>query len=141
MMGLLNTNKSAPPQPVVASSSASRMEATIGANTSINGVLKAEGSIRIDGTFEGLLEVIGSVIVGQTGRVVATIKATNVHVSGAVKGEIVATEQLEISQTGKVWGDITANALHIEPGGMFRGQSAMLSPDEPLLLEAPQSGR
>ena len=31
------------------------------------------------------------------------------------------------SPTGKVWGDITTAALQIEPGGLFRGQSAMSS--------------
>lgn len=141
-MGFLNNKAAKASSPQAAGPVANnRLEATIGANTSINGVLKADGDIRIDGAFEGQIEVVGSVIVGATGRVVASIKATNIHISGAVKGELVATEQLEISHTGKVWGDISANALHIEPGGMFRGQSAMQGGDEPLLLEAPAPAR
>ena len=117
-------------------------ETVIGTNTSIVGTLKSDGNIRIDGTVEGDIEVLGNLIIGETGRVIATLKAHNVHVSGAVKGEITAVEQLEISPTGKVWGDITTAALHIEPGGLFRGQSAMSTNiDEPLLLEAPRSGR
>jgi cytoskeletal protein CcmA (bactofilin family) len=94
------------------------------------------------GSVEGDIEILGNLIVGETGRVIATMKAQNVHISGAVKGEITAVEQLEISPTGKVWGDITTAALHIEPGGLFRGQSAMTSNvDEPLLLEAPRPAR
>jgi cytoskeletal protein CcmA (bactofilin family) len=117
-------------------------ETIIGANTRFIGTLTSDGNIRIDGRVEGDVEVLGNLIVGETGQVIATIKAQNVHVSGAVKGEIVAIEQLEISPTGKVWGDITTSALHIEPGGLFRGQSAMTTTiDEPLLLEAPRSGR
>jgi cytoskeletal protein CcmA (bactofilin family) len=117
-------------------------ETVIGANTNIVGTLKSDGNIRIDGTVEGDIEVLGNLIIGETGRVIATLKAQNVHVSGAVKGEITAVEQLEISPTGKVWGDITTAALHIEPGGLFRGQSAMTTNiDEPLLLEAPRSSR
>ena len=117
-------------------------ETVIGTNTSIVGTLKSDGNIRIDGTVEGDIEVLGNLIIGETGRVIATLKAQNVHVSGAVKGEITAVEQLEISPTGKVWGDITTAALHIEPGGLFRGQSAMSTNiDEPLLLEAPRTGR
>lgn len=135
-MGLMGNNgkKSAP----VAPASNGRSETTIGANTSISGSLKSEGMIRIDGSFEGDIEVLGDLIIGVTGRVIATIKATNIHISGAVKGEVIATEQLQISHTGKVWGDITATALQIEPGGVFRGQSAMSAADEPLLLEAPK---
>jgi cytoskeletal protein CcmA (bactofilin family) len=114
-------------------------ETVIGSNTSFIGTLKSDGNIRIDGTVEGDIEILGNLIVGESGRVIATVKAQNVHVSGAVKGEITAIEQLEISPTGKIWGDIVTAALHIEPGGLFRGQSAMTTNiDEPLLLEAPK---
>ncbi len=113
------------------------LETSIGANSSVNGSLRVDGDIRIDGTFEGDIEVVGKLIIGATGRVIATIQATNIHVAGAVKGDIVATQQLEISETGKVWGTVTALALHIEPGGLFQGQSAMQSDEEPLLLDAP----
>ena len=117
-------------------------ETIIGTNTSFVGTLKSDGNIRIDGSVEGDIELLGNLIIGETGRVIATVKAQNVHVSGAVKGEITAVEQLEISPTGKVWGDITTAALHIEPGGLFRGQSAMSTNiDEPLLLEAPRTVR
>lgn len=133
-MGLIgNSGKKAMPQPA-----SGRMETVIGANTSIVGSIKSDGHMRIDGSFEGDIEVLGDLIVGATGRVIASIKATNIHVSGAVKGELHATSQLQISHSGKVWGDITATALQIEPGGVFRGQSAMEDADEPLLLEAPK---
>jgi cytoskeletal protein CcmA (bactofilin family) len=134
MFGTKKT-QAAPPQTL-----SGRPETVIGANTSIVGTLKVDGNIRIDGSVEGDIEVLGNLIIGETGRVIATVKAQNVHVSGAVKGEITAVEQLEISPTGKVWGDITTAALHIEPGGLFRGQSAMTAAaDEPLLLEAPRA--
>lgn len=117
-------------------------ETVIGVNTTFVGTIKTDGNVRIDGTLEGDVEILGNLIIGETGRVIATIKAQNVHVSGAVKGEITAVEQLEISPTGKVWGDIVTAALHIEPGGLFRGQSAMSTNiDEPLLLEAPRVAR
>src|SRR5690606_21633565 len=80
-------------------------ETVIGANTTFVGTIKTDGNVRIDGTLEGDIEILGNLIIGETGRVIATIKAQNVHVSGAVKGEITAVEQLEISPTGKVWGD------------------------------------
>ncbi|MBA3947725.1 MAG: polymer-forming cytoskeletal protein [Herpetosiphonaceae bacterium] len=116
----------------------SQLETSIGANSSIKGSLHIDGDARIDGTFEGDIAVVGKLIIGATGRVIANIQATSIHVAGAVKGDIVATDRLEISETGKVWGTITALALHIEPGGVFQGQSAMQSEEEPLVLEAPE---
>jgi len=134
---MFGTNKKTQPAPQTMNS---KPETTIGANTRFQGTLTSDGNIRIDGSVEGDIEVLGNLIIGETGRVIATVKAQNVHVSGAVKGEITALEQLEISPTGKVWGDIITAALHIEPGGLFRGQSAMTTNiDEPLLLEAPRS--
>ncbi len=133
-----NTKKAQTPVPTAMVHS--KPETIVGANTSFVGTIKTDGNVRIDGTVEGDIEILGNLIVGETGRVIATIKAQNVHVSGAVKGEITAVEQLEISPTGKVWGDIVTAALHIEPGGLFRGQSSMSpSLDEPLLLEAPRA--
>jgi cytoskeletal protein CcmA (bactofilin family) len=135
-----NTKK--PQTPAPAPLLHSKPETIIGANTSFVGTIKTDGNVRIDGSVEGDIEILGNLIIGETGRVIATIKAQNVHVSGAVKGEITAVEQLEISPSGKVWGDIVTAALHIEPGGLFRGQSAMSTNiDEPLLLEAPRNGR
>ncbi|MGQ9927388.1 MAG: bactofilin family protein [Chloroflexaceae bacterium] len=135
---MFGSNKRSQPAPPTMNG---KPETIIGANTRFQGTLTSDGNIRIDGSVEGDIEVLGNLIVGETGRVIATIKAQNVHVSGAVKGEITAVEQLEISPTGKVWGDITTAALHIEPGGLFRGQSAMTTNiDEPLLLEAPRPG-
>jgi cytoskeletal protein CcmA (bactofilin family) len=127
--------KPAAPSPVVTS----KPETVIGVNTRFVGTLSSDGNVRIDGSMEGDIEILGNLIIGETGRVIATIKAQNVHISGAVKGEIMAAENLEISPTGKLWGDIATGKLHIEPGGLFRGQSEMTtSSEEPLLLEAPQ---
>jgi cytoskeletal protein CcmA (bactofilin family) len=137
---MFNSNKK--PQTTAPATLNGKPETVIGQNTSIVGTLKSDGNIRNDGSVEGDIEILGNLIIGETGRVIATLKAQNVHVSGAVKGEITAVEQLEISPTGKVWGDIITAALHIEPGGLFRGQSAMSTNiDEPLLLEAPRSVR
>ncbi len=134
---MFGTNKKTQPAPATMNG---KPETVIGSNTRFQGSLTSDGNIRIDGSVEGDIEVLGNLIIGETGRVIATIKAQNVHVSGAVKGEITAVEQLEISPTGKVWGDITTAALHIEPGGLFRGQSSMTTNiDEPLLLEAPRA--
>jgi cytoskeletal protein CcmA (bactofilin family) len=135
-MGFLSGNRSNKTL-ASGSSAAGHLETAIGSNASIAGTLKSDGDVRIDGSFEGEIEVLGNVIVGASGRVIASIRAANIHVSGAVKGDLYAQEALEISETGKVWGDISAKALQIEPGGLFQGQSAMDVAEGPLLLEAP----
>jgi cytoskeletal protein CcmA (bactofilin family) len=109
-------------------------ETIIGPTTSLQGHLKAEGTMRIDGGVEGAVEASGNVLVGQGGRVQGNVSGQNVLVAGVVKGNILAAQRLEIVATGRVLGDITVRALLIEEGGLFRGQSIMRDDSQPELL-------
>ncbi len=116
------------------------IETSIGSSVSMQGVLKAEGNIRIDGLFEGQIETAGNVIIGRTGKVAAKIIARNVLIAGLLKGDVVAHERLEIISSGRVRGDIEASTLYIEEGGLHHGQTRMLGDeeDEHFLLEGPR---
>ena len=115
------------------------IETSVGRTASLQGVLKAEGSIRIDGVFEGEIETIANVIIGREAKVLANIKARNVLVAGRVKGNVTAHERLEIVASGGVLGDIDVEHLFIEEGGFFQGQSLMKAEQpENFLLEAPR---
>jgi cytoskeletal protein CcmA (bactofilin family) len=118
---------------------ADKIENVIGASASFNGHLTADGGIRIDGGFQGVVETAGNVIIGPEARVRADITARNVSVAGFVKGNIRASGRLEILSTGRVWGDISVASLLIDEGGIFRGESMMEAGDEPLLIEGPST--
>ena len=131
----------ASPQPGAAESKA---ETIIGPTTSIHGDLKADGTLRVDGLVEGTIEAAGNVIIGQTGRVTASIQGQNVLIAGVVRGDVVAAQRLEIVATGKVWDpglidqlDEGVRALLIEEGGLFRGQSIMRDEAAPDALAEP----
>lgn len=115
-----------------------KIENVIGPTANFNGHFKADGGIRIDGVFEGIVETAGNVIIGEGARVMADITARNVSVAGVVKGNINATGRLEILSTGKVLGDIAVASFLIDEGGIFRGQSVMQGEGEPLLFEGPK---
>ncbi len=128
------------PVPVIPSAGpapSTKIETVIGPNANFKGAVQSDGGMRIDGIFEGTVELAGNLVIGETGKVVADVKAQNVSVSGAVKGTISANGRLEILSTGKVWGDISVSSFLIDEGGFFRGQSVMPGePDFPM-LEAP----
>lgn len=115
-----------------------RIEAVIGPDASFNGHLKCDGSVRIDGFCEGIIETAGNVIIGEGAKVMADIIAENVSVSGAVKGSITTRGRLEILSTGRVWADLTVTAFLIDDGGFFRGRITMSGEPEPFLMEALQ---
>jgi cytoskeletal protein CcmA (bactofilin family) len=102
--------------------SGGKLETLLGAGTSMTGTLKAEGNVRIEGTFEGSLEALGNVIIGQKALVKADITAKSVQVWGMVEGSIVASGRLEILRKGRVLSDVEVSALLIDDDAVFRGK-------------------
>ena len=108
------------PQPMV-----ERVTSVLGPGINWAGNLGGKGGIRIEGTFEGEISIKGLVVIGETGRLSCqNLRANNVIVAGAVKGNITA-EKLEIRSTGRVWGDVVVVAFSTEEGAFLRGQVRM----------------
>ncbi len=118
---------------VLDSPASDRIENVIGPTATFIGELKCDGGVRVDGVFQGSLETMGNVIIGETAKVVADIVGRNVSISGAVKGDIIASGRLEILSTGLLWGDIQVASFLIDEGGVFSGRSEMPAEFEPLL--------
>jgi cytoskeletal protein CcmA (bactofilin family) len=87
--------------------------------------LSGSGGIRIEGAFDGDINLRGLLVVGETGRVTCeNLRANVVIVAGAVRGNITA-EKIEIRSTGRVWGDVVTAAFSTEEGAFLRGQIRM----------------
>ncbi|NLS78272.1 MAG: polymer-forming cytoskeletal protein [Chloroflexi bacterium] len=117
-----------------------KIETILGANTSFEGHLKTDGNLRIDGAYDGVIEGVGNIVVGETARIAAEIRAHTIQVWGQVTGKIVAAERLEILHTGRVLADIEVKSLLIDDGGIFRGACIIHGArpeDEPPAEEAP----
>ena len=102
-----------------------RITSVLGAGVIWQGTITGSGGVRVEGTFEGLIGLKGLLVVGETGKVTCeNIRAANVIVAGAVKGNITA-QKVEIRATGRVWGDIITTAFATEEGAFLRGQIRM----------------
>nr|NSL49057.1 polymer-forming cytoskeletal protein [Dendrosporobacter quercicolus DSM 1736]SDN01271.1 protein CcmA, bactofilin family [Dendrosporobacter quercicolus] len=101
------------------------IETIVGKDTQLKGALKAKGTIRIDGDFEGDIDSEHDIIIGESGSVSARINARNVMISGLMKGNIQATGCLELMASGRLYGDIKANVLIVGEGAVFKGASDM----------------
>lgn len=93
--------------------------------TSMEGDLKSQGDLRIDGEVKGNVTTEGKCIVGITGKITGTIKAKDCDISGQVKGDIHTNELLLIKNSGNVHGDIYTSKLVLENGGEFNGACCM----------------
>ena len=111
-----------PPQPV-------GFETVLGANCVMEGVLRSQANVRLDGTFTGTLEIEGNVLVGETARINADIDAKNISIAGAVRGNV-SGKKVQLLRTGRIWGDIHAMALTTEEGAFIDGKITMIGHEE-----------
>lgn len=93
----------------------------IAKGTCIIGGISTEGTVHIDGKFEGVILEADQITIGQTGEVIGDIKANHMVVSGLFDGKI-DCNVIQILSTGRVIGDIAYHDLVIEENGKFEGR-------------------
>ena len=103
-----------------------RASTVITEGVTLTGRLCGEGSLQVEGTVEGEIELEGSVAISATGLVQGPITAGVVRVAGKVEGNIMAREHLRLEKTGQVLGDVSTASLVVEDGGRLNGRSTML---------------
>ncbi len=100
----------------------------LGKETAFYGVLEFNRPLQINGYFEGEIITPGVLLIGESARVKASIKAGTVIVGGEITGNIEATNRLEMLGTGKVYGNIKTAKLQIADGVVFDGNCEMIEP-------------
>jgi cytoskeletal protein CcmA (bactofilin family) len=116
-----------------------KIESVLGPGIYFQGHLSGAGGVRIEGTFDGNINVKGPVVVADGAKVTADIQALSVLVAGSVQGNIVANK-VEIRSTGRIFGDLITTAFATEEGAFLRGQVRMedeLPTPEPAQIAAP----
>ena len=103
----------------------SSIKAYLGENVVFKGDLSFDGTVRIDGKFEGHVNTNDTLIIGETGDVVAEIVAGTVICKGKVKGAIVAATRVEMHASSKVVGDVQSPSLTMELGAVLDGNCDM----------------
>ena len=101
------------------------IKAYMGEDTVFNGSLNFEGTVRIDGKFEGQVITEDTLIIGETGHLKAEISAGTVVCMGRVEGTVMASKKIEIHSTSKVVGNVKSPAIYIELGGVLDGSCDM----------------
>lgn len=97
----------------------------VGSGASFNGVLKVNGSLRVDGQIEGTVEVAQHLTVGASGVMKAEIRANSALVAGRIKGRITAKDRVELEKGSRLEGDVHASSFKIMDGAFFQGQCTM----------------
>jgi cytoskeletal protein CcmA (bactofilin family) len=114
------TNSSSAPQSEV---DERRATAWVGQGLVIEGRITSSQDLRIDGKVEGTIEVGDHLlIVGARAAVKADLVARSILISGAVIGNVIATDRLDLQATGSVEGDISTPRLVMVDGAVVKGK-------------------
>ncbi len=86
------------------------------------------------------METPANVLISDSGRVIAEIRAKTVSIAGAYKGTITA-DRVELLEGGRLWGAIHVNSFLLDEGSHFHGELNIREEkqieSEPLLAPRP----
>ena len=101
----------------------------LGPDFQMEGNLSSSDSIRIDGTYIGMVSSEQSVTVGALGKVKGQIEAPLIKIDGRVEGNLKASRLLEVLTNAQIEGDIftPSGGLKFLIGGEFKGNFFVIS--------------
>lgn len=106
----------------------SNEEKKIEINAQMQGSLsfKDPVNLKINGNFNGTLDVKGTLTIGDTAFVEAHINGENIVIAGKVRGDVVAKKMLVLMPSAVLTGNITTPKLNVVEGALFQGQCQMI---------------
>ena len=97
----------------------------LGKDVRFTGVVHFEGTVRMDGCFEGEIYTKGVLTVGEHAVIKGTINATTLISGGKIKGTITATEKVQLLKSAILVGDVHCPFFSMEEGAHIQGQIDM----------------
>ena len=101
------------------------IKAYLGSDALFKGMLTFEGTVRIDGQFEGQVNTSDTLVIGETGNMKADIKVGTLVCKGQLTGEVVASKTIEMHPASKIKGDVQTPALSMALGAALDGHLNM----------------
>ena len=101
------------------------IKAYLGSDALFKGALSFEGTVRIDGKFEGQVNTNDTLVIGETGDMKADVTVGTLVCKGQLTGAVVASKKIEMHPASKITGNIQTPALSIELGAVLDGHLNM----------------
>ncbi len=93
--------------------------------TLVEGTVKSESDIRIDGTIKGKLICNAKVIIGPTGFVEGEIQCQNAVIEGKFEGSLQVSALLNIRESAVISGEVATEKLIVQSGATFNVTCSM----------------
>ena len=106
-----------------------RETAVIGASIQIDGHLRGQEDLIIEGEVNGTVNLASHTLtIGNQATIKANVFAHTVFVDGTMDGDLYGAEQVLIRKTARMKGNITSPRVSLEDGASFKG-SIEMDPD------------
>jgi cytoskeletal protein CcmA (bactofilin family) len=102
----------------------------LGNGTVVEGTVRAESSVRVDGKIKGKLVCKNTLTIGANGEIEGEVEAKNAIVGGKINGKLKVAEKLVLESKSVLLGELKASQLIIEEGAVFEGTSNMGKKDQ-----------
>ncbi|MBI3456041.1 MAG: polymer-forming cytoskeletal protein [Candidatus Rokubacteria bacterium] len=93
-----------------------------GEKLSIKGEIVGEGDLELAGRFEGVINIQGTVVIGDHAEVDADISASTIVVGGKVRGNLNASGRIDILPQGVLTGNLKTGSLTAADGAFVKGE-------------------
>jgi cytoskeletal protein CcmA (bactofilin family) len=134
------TSAPAAPARSSASNASHREAAVIGPSIHIDGDLRGEEDLLIEGEVNGTVQLKShSLTIGPHGKVRADVYANAIYVEGLMEGDLFGSERVAVRKTAQVRGNITAPHVSLEEGARFKGSIEMDANGVKAALGSPQT--
>ncbi|MGE5392345.1 MAG: bactofilin family protein [Candidatus Saccharibacteria bacterium] len=105
-------------------------ETIVSAGMRIEGELKSNGDIKIDGIITGKVHTSQDLLVGPNAQIDADLIALNAVIAGTVKGNVTVKNSLHLESSARIMGNISCGTLGISEGAYFSGACRMQEPKQ-----------
>lgn len=103
-----------------------REAAVIGPSIHIDGDLRGEEDLMIEGEVNGTVQLKSNTLtIGANGKVRADVYAHSIFVEGLMEGDLFGSERVAIRKTAEVRGNVTSPRVSLEEGARFKGSIEM----------------
>ena len=110
------------------------IKAYLGSDALFKGTLDFEGTVRIDGKFEGTVNTNDTLVIGETGDIQAEVEVGTLVCKGKLKGNVVASKQIEMHAASRITGNVRTPALNIELGAVLDGHLNMTGREQEKII-------
>lgn len=97
----------------------------LGKGVDFKGKAKFDGSVRIDGYFDGEIVSQDTLIIGESGVVKGEITCESIICIGKIEGNVIASQKVQLLKPAMLIGGVLTPSFSVEEGVLFHGTCDM----------------